>query len=560
MSGAAQRREEALVACLALAPLLPFLGAAVSLDAPVFLAVARRILAAPLDPYGFDLVWDPTSPAVAAFNQNPPLLSYYLAPWIAAFGEREWILHAALLPFPLLAALSLLGIARRTGERALLAPLLYAATPAAVVLGTTLMLDVPMLALFLFSVYALLRGREAESGLGWPLAAGLAAAASGLLKYVGMASAPLLGAGVWLLYRRRGPALLSAVAVPLALWSAWLAFTSGAYGRPHLLGATEIAADKSLLPRELLGQLLSVPVYYGAALCFPIFAWGRALLGRTPGLELAVAAALAGAGVAYAVLPAGLPPRRGPLQLEEAVLAALSFGAAVFLVARCLRPGPIVASREQAFLALWLAGFGVFSLAVNWHVNAADALLAAPPLLLLLARDAALRPGPRLTALWCAATLSLSLGLAWAESAQAGAYRLAAREIAEEIGERGGGRWFVGHWGLQYYLEREGFRAVAPPHYGGDWARERIQTGDWIVSAVNLTQMDVGSALAGLRVREVRRWQPGLALPLRTNNPDAGAGFYSHHVGYVPWAWSRARLEDVALGRVEYARSSPADR
>ena len=83
-----ERHETWLVAALAVVPLLPFLNAAVSIDAPVFLAVARQVLVAPLDPFGFDMIWDPTSPHVAEFNQNPPLLSYWLAPVVALQGDE----------------------------------------------------------------------------------------------------------------------------------------------------------------------------------------------------------------------------------------------------------------------------------------------------------------------------------------------------------------------------------------------------------------------------------------------------------------------------------------
>ena len=38
------RAEIAALAALTLLPLLPFLGAAISIDAPVFVAVARRII------------------------------------------------------------------------------------------------------------------------------------------------------------------------------------------------------------------------------------------------------------------------------------------------------------------------------------------------------------------------------------------------------------------------------------------------------------------------------------------------------------------------------------
>src|SRR5262249_51630565 len=101
---ASGRREAWLLAALVVLPLLPFLPDAISIDAPVFVAGARRIAIAPADPFGFQMIWDPTSPDTAVFNRNPPLLSYWLAPWIAAFGDRDLLLHALVLPFPLIAA------------------------------------------------------------------------------------------------------------------------------------------------------------------------------------------------------------------------------------------------------------------------------------------------------------------------------------------------------------------------------------------------------------------------------------------------------------------------
>ena len=225
---AAQRREALGVAALAVVPLLPFLDKAFSVDAPVFVAVARQIVVAPFDPFGFEMFWDETSLAVSEFNRNPPLLSYWLAPWLALFGEREWVLHAAALPFPLVAALSFLGIGRRLCGAGAAPAALLVTGPAFLVLGTSLLLDGPLLAAILLAVYCLLRGAE-PGGSTWQWAAGAAVAAAGLLKYVGLASAPLLAVGALLLCPRRGAALARVVAPPLLVWTAWAAWTAHLY-------------------------------------------------------------------------------------------------------------------------------------------------------------------------------------------------------------------------------------------------------------------------------------------------------------------------------------------
>lgn len=538
-------RESLLVAALVLAPLLLLLDAAVSIDAPVFVAVARQIARAPADPFGFQMIWDPTSPDTAVFNRNPPLLSYWLAVWIAVFGEREAVMHAALLPFPVIAALAFLGIARRLVGAALAPALLLVATPAFGVLAATLMLDLPLLACWLLAVYLLLRSAESGSR-GWLLAAGVAAALAGLTKYVGFATAPLLAAGVWLLCRRRAPALLCVLLPPLLAWSAWGAYTHARYGFVHFLGSTDVVVGRSFEPREFWNQLASVPVYYGAALLFPVWRAAGALVRGERGAARVLLGLLIGTGAVAWVLPAGEPSRRAPFGIDDAVLGAFAFAGTFWLWSRFFEPSRWAASAQERFLLIWLAGLLLFSCLVNWHVNAADALLAAPPALLLLFRDAELRPSRRAVGLWLALSVPFGWLLMAADAQQADVYRDAARRISAEIGAQPGARWFVGHWGLQHYLEREGFQSVVPPMYG----RSDLAKDDWVATARNVSQLDVSQNMRRHTLREVWSWNFESRLPLRTTNADAGAGFYSHHAGYLPFAFSRLPLDRVQLGRV----------
>jgi hypothetical protein len=550
----ATRKQALALAALTLLPLLPFLPSAISIDAPVFVAVARQILEAPFDPYGFQMIWDPTSPDAASFNRNPPLLSYWIAPFIAGLGEKDWVLHAALLPFPLVAALCFFGIARRLCGEAFSPAALLVTTPAFLVLATTLLLDVPALALLLLAVYSFVRGSEGKGAPCWQWAAGVATAAAGLTKYVAFATAPLLAAGCVLLAPRSAGRAMRALAPPIVIWTLWGAWTAQLYGTAHFLGSTDVVFDRGLEPMEVWNQLASVPVFCGAALVFPIAWWATRLVRGRRGSELAVIGVLLGAVVVHFVLPGGEPPRRNPLEVGEAVLAALGFAGAFALWLGCLAPARSLGSAEDRFLSLWLAGFLVWSLLLNWHVNAADALLAAPPLLLVLFRHADLRPGPRFVAACVALQLALSLLLATADAIQANFYRSAAARIAAEIGSQPGARWHVGHWGFQYYLAQQGFQPVLPPQYG----RSELHEGDWVASARNVSQLDVSRDMNRYLLREVWTWTETSRLPLRTTNADAGAGFYSHHAGYTPFAWSTLPIDQVALGRVIAVRGGPS--
>jgi 4-amino-4-deoxy-L-arabinose transferase-like glycosyltransferase len=540
-----------LVGLCAVVPLLPFVPKAISIDAPVFVAVANQILAHPFDPFGFQMVWDPTSPDAWAFNRNPPLLSYYLAMWIAVFGEVDTWLHVAMLPFSLLASLSFLGIARRLTDEGARPALLLIAAPCYLVLATTLMLDVALLGFMLFAVYALLRGAEAEApaggGAGWQVAAGLSAAAAGLTKYVGFSIAPLLAAALVLLTPRRLAPMLRCLLPPLVIWGAWGAYTAALYGSVHFSGSTDVVLDRGRFdPDEFWNHITSTPVYYGCCLIFPIFVWARALVRGSFASGLAVAGALLGAFVVNFVLPAGEPERRIPLQAAEATFAALGLAGAVVVWGASFRPSRIRSGAIEQFLLLWLAGLLFFSWFLNWHVNAADALLALPPVVLLIFRDTELRPSPRMLGIWLAAMLPLSLALAWADLLQANVYRDAARKVVVEIGNQAGGRYFVGHWGLQHYLSKEGFESVVPPQYG----RSDLEVDDWVATARNISQLDVRQNMNEFKIRPVWLWKFESKFPLRTTNADAGGGFYSHHSGYTPFAWSDEPLDTVGLGRV----------
>ncbi|MGH0031301.1 MAG: ArnT family glycosyltransferase [Myxococcota bacterium] len=548
-------RETLGVALLATLPLLPFLDAAVSIDAPVFVAVAEQIVAHPGDPFGFELVWDPTSPVVSEFNHNPPLLSYWLAPFVALFGPAEWAMHLAVVPFSLLAALSFLGIARRLTGVGGPAAWLLVVSPAYLLLATTLLLDVPVLAATLFAVYALLRANEGPHAARWQWASGAAVAAAGLLKYVGFSAAPLLGAGLLLLPgqgARRPADFARVLGVPLLVWAAWGVWTHALYGRVHFLGGLALVGQKSFAWSDFANQALSIPVYYGLALGFPVLAWLASLRRRGRGTELAVVGLLAGAAALLYVLPEGTPARRAPLDPEEGVLGAIGFAGATLVWGVGLWRAALSRRAEDRFLLLWLGGFGFFSLFVNWHVNAADALMAAPPALLLLFRHE-LRPDARRAGLWAAGLGVLSLVLVASDVKQRGVYRQAAAALVAEIGDAPGDRWSVGQWGFQYYLARQGFRPVRAPQYPAAHAGAPLRPGDWLATARNVSQLDVAGPLGAYGIQPVRVFRFEAGLPLRTTNPDAGGGFYSHQSGFVPFSWSRAPLEEVGLARVRTA-------
>ncbi len=458
---AARRSALATAACAA-ALLLPFSDKALHVDDPFYLWVAEQIRAEPADFYGATVNWYGAEQSVAQVNQNPPLVSYYIALWSAALGTSERALHLTFLLPALALVLGVHALARRLGARPWLAALATLATPVALVSATTLMSDVPMLALYVWAVFFWTRGVDEASARDCWIAAGLAALCA-LTKYFGATLVPLLAAHA--LIARARPVALVPLALPVAALVAWEVVTTAMYGAPQLRAAADFALREGGGGglRWALGAVFAGGGCATLALFAPFLATRRMLAAGG-------AAALALGGALAALDSAGSLATRLHVAAFGAAGAALAKVAASELLAR--------RDAANALLALWSGGTVVFAVALNWTTNGRALLPLAPPLALLVARRIArvrnpwLAPRPARLAVALGAAAALSLVVAQGDAASAAAARDAARLIHERYAAAR--IWFVGHWGFQHYMQRRGARPV-------DFRRSEISAGDVIV-------------------------------------------------------------------------------
>ena len=131
---------------LAAAVLLPFLHKAYTIDDPVFLREAQNVLASPLHPSAFEMVWASERHLRASeFLPGGPLAAYALVP-LALLGWEEWAGHLLMLVYFGIAIVATTALARRFGlspwaQRA--AALLTASAPVALGMAGTMMPDIP---------------------------------------------------------------------------------------------------------------------------------------------------------------------------------------------------------------------------------------------------------------------------------------------------------------------------------------------------------------------------------------------------------------------------------
>jgi hypothetical protein len=520
------------------ASLALFLAKAFHIDEPLFLWTARQIAAAPGDFFGFELNWFGYRTPMPTAMMNPPLLGYYLAATQQLLGSSEIAVHAAMLVFPLAAAVGTASIARRMGTDPATALVATAATPAFLASGTSAMSDMMMLAFWVWAVDQWILGvREARTAA--LLRSGMLVAGATIAKYFGIALIPLLAAHA-LAARRSGNAppvlpLLAAVAIPLTTLLVYERVTGDLYGAPHFASAMAYAGrTRSLLAFSPLGSALVGLTFAGgclaSALCFAPLLWSwRAI---AAGLALgAMATALVAARPELGGSPFLMPGELGGLLLVQvAVLAAA--GASILVLASL----DLLRSRdaEAILLALWVTGTFAFAAFLTWSNSARVNLPMAPALGLLVARRLASRPVTRGSVGGAAlASLVLALGVTYADARLAGSAREAAERIADRYGGGEGRLWFFGHWGFQYYLEERGGRAI-------DVQRSRLLPGD--VVAIPSNNSNVFS-LPRKRAEQLETIEVAVPRWLTPMNVVLGAGFYSSVFGPLPWAFGAVPAE-----------------
>jgi hypothetical protein len=530
------RKEVAWLIGATLAMLAPFLGKPLHLDDPLFYWAAKHIAAAPLDPYGFDVNWYLTSMPMAEVTKNPPGASYLMAAAGLLFGWSPVALHLVFLVPAVSVVVGTWALARRFSSRPLMAGLLVLASPGFVTSATTLMSDVPMLALSIGALVLWVDGLERDR-TSLLLAAVALATACVLTKYPG-AYVVALFALYGSMRRGLGRWIAPLLVVPVAVL-AYEAWSAGHYGAGHLSEAVSYAREEGS-GASLRNGLVALAFLGGTTLFVAPMAFAVAQR------RFGIGAALGGLAAAAALIVSGGSWwESGRLATDLAVIA-IHFGVFVAAGAVTVGLGGIDVWRRRdassALLLVWVVGMLVFAAFVNWMSNVRSVLPAVPAAAILVARAAEDRLGTAplslLARLGIGLCIALGLWVAW------GDYELARAQVraADVVRSRGhqGPVWFMGHWGFQLAMESIGARPV-------DANVTVFHAGDWIVVPGNNTNI---VPLAG--DMPVRR--ESFEIPLRgggtTIASRRGAGFYSSVWGPLPYRIERPLPERFQIVEV----------
>jgi hypothetical protein len=532
-----RRLELAIVAAALLACLLPFVTKAYHIDDTLFVWAGQHISEHPLDFYGFHVNWYTTWEPMSHVTQNPPAGCYYLALVGSLFGWGEVGLHLAMLLPAWGVVWGTYRLAERWGVRPLPAALLTLFSPAMLVCGTSVMCDVPMLCLWVWTIIAWDRGLRERSSAMLCLAGALIALTT-VTKYFGVCLIPLLGVYSYAVDRagwRRWSAALGVAVLLLALYQAvftWLyAIDRGLTGA---MGYAVGVGQQSLGGRifRLFEGMGFVGGCVGFAALPTLFLVPRRSL---PVIALAVVGAAIAAYqlTGLTTYPSGYEITDSPFVGDPGRVPApgvfwqflvwVAAGTAVLVLS--LDDLRTYRDPVALLLFLWVFGTVLFAAYVNWALNGRSVLPLVPAVAIVLVR----RLECETHAVWLMPALlapaaALAFVVVYADAQMANANRTAARQLVAEIkSPPGRPLWFQGHWGFQYYAQTAGAQPWDFEHPAG-------RAGDYLIIPFNNCLTEAAEAYA---TQEPAKEFPACSWAA-TMYPFVGAGFYACNFDWRP--------------------------
>lgn len=511
-----------------------------TIDDTAYFYFAEQIAAHPTDPYGGTIFWyDQPQPAQEILA--PPVFLYYLALSVKLFGMNPVLWKWSLFPLCWLFVWSVFQLLRRFAQGLEWPMTFFVVFSPAILPSVNLMLDIPALAFSWAAVHFFIRAIERGS---WhpTLLAGALAGLSMQTKYTGFLTPAIFG--LYALTHRGILRALLASMVAVALFASWEVFTALQYGESHFLFHLQQRSTGLLEKLEVLPLIFSLIGSIGVGLLFLGLLALRLrrrwiLLSLVSVFLLYLVMGLVGVTITFETTMNAVvfPPM--PTLSNSVTLSLLAFGmvgiviwafTGVSLWHLCRWNRKHQSARKvNWFLGCWLL----------LEIGGFCALTPFPAirrilgmffvLCLILGRFASrmMRIEKNTTLLYGMVIIQVFLGSlywsvdyqgAWAQ--QKLAHRASDWIASNSEAEKESTVWFTGHWGWQFYAERQGMRPLIP-HVS------RVHVGDWIVMPdSNVHQQEVELPIE--KVNLIHEMTFSDRLPFRTM-----ANFYDGYTGFI---------------------------
>lgn len=539
--------------------LLPFSNKSVHIDDPLYLWTAEHLIAEPGQVFKFSVNWSGTATPMAEAVFNPPGAAYYAAFFLRWFGGNEVVLHVAFFLIGLSTTAGVFTLAQKWCKSPALATAMTIATPIFLVSATTLMCDMLMLMLW---IWALVFWEQGLAGKSWYfLIAGFLAGCAVFAKYNGILLLPLFVVASYQGLRNWIWILAGLMVTVLMLWAYEVA-TAQIHGRGLFSLTRELSAAKRAMimsqnPFHLTYQVITLLTFLGGGMVTVAI---LGLLHNLHGKRVALfpLAGAVGVGVLVLVICASRQTLGG-VAVETSsgknwsMLMQIGFWAIAGALILIQAGIAFLRQRDRVGIVLtaWLIGGVAYAIFMNWMVSGRGLLWIMPAIGILTVRQldqydfTSFAKWKR----WLPVAVSglIAIAVTVADTYLANSGREAARVVAARHPDSNeNGRWFQGHWGFQYYMQKAGWRPI-------DFARAETKRGDWIVTPCNNVKILM---LPPEYVLESEELSFSTLSWLTTLHPDTGGAFHANQLGPLPFYFGTIPQEIYLIQRL--AKPIPA--
>ena len=506
------------------------------IDDTAHLQIAQWITREPWRPMSGQINWYQDTEPIHVLNQ-PHLYFYLLAGWGALWGFGEVTMHLLQSFFTLACIILTYRIAKIiVPSGALLTTALLMLSPAFVV-GQNLMVDVPLLSLWLAFFYVFIAPQFKSETRRFVLTGFFAGCAS-LIKY---SSLPLILLMLLYLIIKRHFRLIWTLSIPammLILWSCWNYLD---YGSVHMLGRRPIPFSWN----ELAQMSVSWLICLGAILPYSLIYFRRNSELRSKTFSTSAKWLVV---VLTAMFFAALHLHKLDVSRMEKIFLLLFFTNGIAIVLTLLwcflRDWFQTRSQQQQAiltLYLWIAVGGSFVVLYAPFMATRHVLLVIVPLSLLLARFV----DPASLA-WRGAmlllTASLSLVLSVSDWTWANFYREKAVAIRRELPATAN-VYFTGHWGWQWYAKQNGMKEL-------EALNPQLEIGDYLVYPVGVDNQPLKNIPADRQLTLQKIYTEPFSLLTFFSTGD-NARFYASDTQQGPWVISFHAIPPIVVFQVK---------
>lgn len=526
-----------IIIILTLAALLPFVNKAFHIDDTTLIYCARQILKTPLLSYSDATTnWFGFPQSLWLFT-DAPLLSYYVAFVIKIMGENELWLHIFYLIFPVIAIISMYLLSKRFNIPALLSTLLLVSTPCFMVCATNIMPDVALLAFYLTTVCAFIYGIDRENKW-WLIISGFLAGLTCLIKYPGLTVIPVLF--FYSIMKRKFLKGILSLSICLGIIGICCLHNIVFLGKTHFITLLYWHKYFKLTSLSILSNSLGTLSIIGGATIFPFL---FILLIRIR-KDLCIYFFI----IWLALLIFIYFLKEYTLFRLTLVVLLASLGTLFYQKAINLLNDKGVNRIDIIFLLIWLGVISCYNIfVITWFASPKYTLFLIPPMICLFLKSLSQEINKKRFYTFIVYTgvilnFVLSVSITHADYIYADTYRNFVQTHVKYLKEKPEKIWFRGHWGFQYYMEKEGFTYLAlndMPEKG------QIIIMPFICDHESFSQ-DLKEKLKLVRIINYKSW-----YPIRIMLPRDRVNFYTYEIGSLPYGISIEPLETFQIWQAE---------